>query len=152
MLRLLLLSLALVSGCATTRSTAPMFTSADLAHMKFLEGRWKGTGPDGKPFYEAYDFPDPTTFRSRRYSDAQFSASSDSSTVTLQNGEIISRWGEYTWKAVEITPRAACFEPMRAPSSFCWRRTGDATAEVIQRWKDQAGKDHSYTVPLERLP
>ena len=129
-----------------------MFTPADLAHMQFLEGRWKGTGPDAKPFFEAYDFPDPATFRSRRYPDAQFSTPSDGSTVTFQDGQIISRWGEYTWKAVKITSQQACFEPLNAPSSFCWRRTGDTTAEVVQRWTDQNGREQSYTVPLERLP
>lgn len=133
-------------------SGAPAFAAADLTHMKFLEGRWKGTGPDGTPFYEAYDFPDARTFRSRRYADATFSAPTDGSTVTFEDGAIVSRWGEYTWTAVDVGPAQACFEPMNAPSSFCWRRTGDGSAEVVQRWTDQDGKAQSYTVPLERLP
>lgn len=149
--RRLLLSLALVAGCVTTRTHAPMFTAADLSHLKFLEGRWKGIGPDGKDFYEVYDFSDEVTFRSRRFPDATFSASTDSSVVTLQDGAIISRWGEYTWKAVEITPEQACFEPVNAPSAFCWRRIGENSAEAVQRWRDAEGKEQSYTVPLERL-
>ena len=152
MLRARLLSLALLAGCVTTHTPAPMFTAADLSHLRFLEGRWKGIGPDGNAFYEAYDFPDAVTFRSRRFPDATFSASTDSSVVTLQDGAIISRWGEYTWKAVEITPVLACFEPLNAPSSFCWRRAGASSAEAVQRWTDGEGKAQSYTVPLERLP
>lgn len=152
MLRPLLLALALVTGCATTRTAAPTFTVADLAQLKFLEGRWKGTGPDGKAFYEAYDFPDARTFRSRRYPDATFSAPTDGSAVTFEDGAIVSRWGAYTWKAVEVTASQACFGPVNAPSAFCWRRTGDGTAEVVQRWTDRDGKEQRYTVPLERLP
>lgn len=129
-----------------------MFTPDDLAHLKFLEGRWKGTGPDGKPFYEAYDFAGPTTFRSRRYPDAAFTAPNDGSTVVLQDDAVVSRWREFTWRAVALTPDQACFEPIDAPSSFCWRRVGDSTAEVIQRWKDEDGTDRSYTIALERLP
>ena len=53
---------------------------------------------------------------------------------------------------MSVTPREACFEPVNAPSSFCWRQTGDATAEAVQRWTDGEGAAQSYTVPLERIP
>lgn len=150
--RLLLLCLALAPACMTTRAPAPMYTTADLAHLKFLEGRWKGTGPDGKPFFEAYDFPDPATFRSRRFPDASFESASDGSTVRLEEGQVVSRWGEFSWRAVSLTPEEACFEPVNAPSAFCWRRTGARSAEAVQRWTDEQGNAQSYTVPLERLP
>ena len=128
-----------------------MHTATDLAHLRFLEGRWKGTGPDGKPFYEAYDFVAPGTFRSRRYADETFSSATDGSTVAIEGGEIISRWGEYAWRAVEVTPQRICFEPINAPSSFCWRHAGDSAVEVVQRWKDAQGKEQSYTLVLNRL-
>lgn len=128
-----------------------MFTSADFAHLKFLEGRWKGTGPDGTAFYEAYDFVDVTTFRSRRYPDMRFTTPGDGSTVTLEAGEIISRWGEYSWRATSVTANEACFEPMNAPSSFCWRRTSDIAAEAVQQWTDGTGKEQRYAIPLERI-
>jgi hypothetical protein len=129
-----------------------MYTATDLAHLRFLEGRWKGTGPDGKPFYEAYDFVDPDTFRSRRYADASFSTATDGSTVAVEGGAIVSRWGEYSWRAVEVTPQGVCFEPVNAPSSFCWRRAGDAAVEVVQRWTDAQGTAQSYTLVLDRIP
>ena len=128
-----------------------MYTAADLAHLRFLEGRWQGTGPDGRPFYEAYDFVDPGTFRSRRYPDASFATATDGSTVVVEAGEIVSRWGEYSWRAVEVTPRQVCFEPATAPSAFCWRRAGEAAVEVVQRWKDEQGKEQSYTLRLSRV-
>ena len=128
-----------------------MFTQSDFAQMRFLEGRWKGIGPDGAPFYEEYDFPAPATLRSRRFPDAQFAAASDGSTVTLEAGTVMARWGEFTWMATEVADGVACFAPVNAPSSFCWRRTGPASVEVVQRWQDEHGKDQAYTVPLVRL-
>ena len=129
-----------------------MYTVADLAHLRFLEGRWTGTSPDGAPFYEAYDFVDAGTFRSRRYADERFSTATDGSSVVVEAGEILSRWGEYRWRAVEVTPQRACFEPVNAPSSFCWRRAGESSVEVVQRWNDEHGKEQSYTLLLNRIP
>lgn len=146
----LILAVAL-AGCITNQEAGPMFTREDLARLRFLEGRWKGTGPDGSAFFEEYDFPDPETLRSRRYADERFTASTDSSTVTLENGAVLSRWGEFTWRASEISPGRACFVPVAAPSSFCWDRRTESLVEVTQRWTDETGKELSYTVPLERL-
>lgn len=128
-----------------------MFTSVDFAHLQFLEGRWKGKGPDGQPFYEAYDFPEATTLRSRRYESAQFSAPSDGSTVTFLDGDIVSRWGEFSWQAVRVSPDEACFEPIAAPSTFCWRRVGESHLSVVQRWTDDDGAEQTYTLSLERV-
>ncbi|WP_313915579.1 hypothetical protein [Tahibacter sp.] len=88
--------------------------------------------------------------RSRRYPDATFSTSTDSSTVSFDNGEVISRWGEFSWKATEISADKACFAPVNARGSFCWQRTG-AMVEVTQRWKGDDGKDQSYTLKLTRV-
>ena len=128
-----------------------MFTIDDLTRLAFLEGRWKGTAPDGSPFFEEYDFPDPQTFRSRRYADERFAEATDGSTVTLENGAVVSKWGPFSWKASEIAWGRACFVPIEAPSSFCWERKTDALVEVTQRWTDESGKEQTYTVPLERL-
>ena len=128
-----------------------MFTPADLSRLRFLEGRWRGEGPDGRPFYEAYDFPEPARLRSRRYPDAEFSAPTDGSTVALEDGEIVSRWGAFTWRAVEVAAGRACFDPVDAPSSFCWRRVDDDHVDVVQRWTDEDGRGQTYTVTLERV-
>ena len=128
-----------------------MFTPEDFAHLQFLEGHWKGMGPGGQPFYEAYDFPDHKTLRSCRYDDVQFTAPSDGSTVTLEDGEIVSRWGGFTWHATEVAPNEARFDPVEAPSSFCWRRVSRSQVEVVQRWTDEAGQRQSYTVTLDRV-
>jgi hypothetical protein len=150
MLNAFVFASVLMSASPSPGQSAGVFTLTEFAQLKFLAGRWKGTGPDGKDFYEEYDFPAADAFRSRRYPDATFSTSTDSSTVSFDNGDVISRWGEFSWKATEISADKACFSPVNAPSSFCWQRSG-AGVEVIQRWKGDDGKEQSYTLKLTRV-
>lgn len=123
----------------------------EMQQLRFLEGRWSGRAPDGSTFYEEYDFPSPTTLRSRRFADATFGRSSDGSTVTLEQGAILSRWGEFTWRASEISNGFVAFEPVNAPSRFSWRRISVDRVDVVQNWTDESGVAQSYTVPLSRV-
>ncbi|AOS44419.1 hypothetical protein Verru16b_01481 [Lacunisphaera limnophila] len=152
-LRLLPLYLSLMvfaSGEAPPLATG-LFDEAQFARIRFLEGRWKGIGPDGKEFFEEYVLTGPTRFEANRHGDASFSERKDGSTVTLQDGVILSTWGRYTWKAVSLTDTKACFEPMNAPSSFCWERISPETVTVTQRWNGEDGKEQSYVLTLTRV-
>lgn len=128
-----------------------MFTSEDFAHLRFLEGRWEGTGPDGNRFYEQYAFPSDSEMTSTRFADATFAEASDGSVVAMDGDRVISTWGEFTWQASELTAGEACFVPVNAPSSFCWKQLSDTSAQVTQRWTDEHGKPQQYVVPLRRL-
>jgi hypothetical protein len=128
-----------------------VFSSDDFSQLRFLEGRWQGAAPDGSTFFEQYDFPEESLMRSRRFTDAAFAQAGDSSTVAWRDGTIISRWGKYSWRAVEVAADKVCFEPIEAPSSFCWQRIGADTVHVTQRWMDESGKPQEYVVPLRRL-
>lgn len=128
-----------------------MFTPEQFALLTFLEGRWEGTGPDGKPFFEQYRFENPTRLRPGRFADATFSAETDHSVVTLADGRIVSTWKEFTWEASDVTAGKACFTPINAPSAFCWTRTSDSIVEVTQRWTDEHGKPQAYVMKLRRL-
>ena len=110
-----------------------MFDTDTMDHLAFLEGRWIGMGPDGKPFYEAYRRVDRNTLVSERYEDATFAKIVDGSSVTLEDGAIISRWGDYSWRADDVREGYASFAPVEAPSAFTWRRSDDDTVEVTQR-------------------
>lgn len=148
---ILILMACLASGSVPATEKQPMFGNHDFAQLKFLEGRWKGTAPDGSAFYEQYDFPTPAQMRSRRFSDAGFVQSTDSSTVALKDGVVTSQWGKFTWQASELSAGKACFEPVNAPSSFCWQRHDADTVHVTQRWQDEQGVPQEYVVPLQRL-
>lgn len=127
-----------------------MFNVDDFARLQFLEGRWKGEAPDGTPFYEEYDRPEPSVFRSRRFADASFGEHSDGSTITLKDGEVVSQWGEFTWRAASIDGDSASFDPVNAPSHFSWHRIDDMTLEARQRWTAD-GKEQRYTITMTRI-
>lgn len=135
----------------TTVRERGMFSAQDFDRLRFLEGRWSGKMPDGSPFYEAYDFPSRSKMRSRRYPDANFTMATDGSVVDLQDGEVISRWGEFTWKAAALEDGKATFQPLNAPSAFTWRRLGPDAVEVTQNWTDEKGMAQTYSLTLKRV-
>jgi hypothetical protein len=128
-----------------------MFTESSFAQIRFLEGRWKGIGPDGKEFFEEYVLAEPTVLRSIRHADSSYSRATDGSTVTLKEGAVISTWGQFTWKALSISDTKACFEPINAPSSFCWELVEQDTVAVTQRWTGADGKEQSFVLRLTRF-
>lgn len=128
-----------------------MFNEASFSQIKFLEGRWKGVGPDGKELFEEYVLAEPGVFRSMRHADSSFSKATDGSTVSLKDGEVVSTWDQFTWRAVHLSATKACFEPMNAPSSFCWERVTANEVSVTQRWKDADGKEQAFVLKLNRV-
>lgn len=128
-----------------------MFGVAEFNHLRFLEGRWEGTGPDGSSFYEEYAFAGETAMRSTRFKDASFATADDGSEVRLEDGQVVSTWNAFSWRANELVPGRACFSPVQAPSSFCWERMSDELVHVTQRWSDEQGNPQEYVVPLRRL-
>lgn len=127
-----------------------MFSFDDFAQLKFLEGRWRGVSADGKEFYEEYLRPEPTVFHSRRYPDASFGQHSDGSTIRFEDGEVVSEWGEFRWRAEAISPDSARFAPVNAPGEFDWRRVDADTLEATQRLHAD-GKPQQYTIRLTRV-
>lgn len=149
-----ILKTAAVLGTAASfnlSATTPMFNESSFAQIKFLEGRWKGVGPDGKEFFDEYVLVEPNLFRSIRHADATFSKATDASTVTLKDGVITSTWGQFTWKATSLSAFKACFEPVDAPSSFCWEQVAPDRMHVTQRWTGSDGKEQSFVLPLNRV-
>jgi hypothetical protein len=128
-----------------------MFNVGDFAHLRFLEGRWEGTGPDGKPFYEQYSFPNDSEMRSSRYAGPDFGTVQDGSVVALAEGRVTSTWKEFEWEASELTVGKACFAPVNAPSAFSWERLSGSAVQVTQRWIDSDGQAQQYIIPLRRL-
>lgn len=144
-------ALSLATSFNLSAATA-MFNEASFSQIKFLEGRWKGTGPDGKAFFDEYVLAEPTLFRSIRHADEAFDKPTDGSTVALKDGVITSTWGQFTWKATSLSDSKACFEPVSAPSSFCWERVAADTVTVTQRWTGPDGKEQSFVLTLNRVP
>ena len=128
-----------------------MFTSDDFNHLKFLEGRWEGTGPDGLKFYECYAFEGRNLMRSTRFKDSSFSDAVDGSSVEFADGRVVSKWNEFSWEASDLAKDRACFSPVNAPSAFCWELVSESELQVTQRWTGEDGSPQEYVVPLRRL-
>lgn len=143
-------ALCIAATCNLSIATT-MFNESSFSQLKFLEGRWKGVGPDGKDFFDEYVLVNPSLFRSIRHADATFSKATDESSVTLKDGVITSTWGQFTWRATTLGASKACFEPVNAPSSFCWERVALDTVTVTQRWTDSNGKEQSFVLTLSRV-
>jgi predicted O-methyltransferase YrrM len=140
-----------MGASAAAEDMKTMFTNEDFAKLEFLEGRWVGTAPDGNAFYEEYDFPEEGIMRSRRAADKSYSSYSDGSTVKLEDGAIISRWGEFEWRATSISEYAVHFEPVSAPSAFSWTANSADEISVVQEWTDEKGQPQRYAISLDRV-
>jgi len=84
------------------------------------------------------------------FSDDTFTEQGDGSTLTFEDGDVISQWGEFTWRASSIAPDAASFDPINAPGQFSWHRIDDDTLEARHRWTAD-GKEQHYAMPLTRI-
>ena len=129
---------------------AQAYTAEQFATLKFLEGRWTGTAPDGTAFFEQYAL-NATSLRMRRFGDPSFVTMSDESQITLEGGKIGARWDDHSWQAVELGDGLVRFEASDAPNGFSLRRVDANTIEVQQRWRDAKGKPQVHALLLHRL-
>ncbi|MDX2183696.1 MAG: hypothetical protein SFW08_06925 [Gemmatimonadaceae bacterium] len=124
---------ALLAVCAllscTPRPTPSLHVTGDQFRMlRWLEGRWTGTGEDGAMFGEAYAVLDDSTMRSYTYTKPTDIAPSDSGAIRLRRGVVTSGDGEWRWTLTAVSADSAMFAPQgRAENGFTWRRTSDST-------------------------
>jgi hypothetical protein len=157
--RILAAALAIATGAGAVAAAADdpletpiMFSQAQFDHLQFLLGDWRGTAPDGSVFYERYQRDGPTRMQSLRFATDAFADASDGSTLVWHEGRVEAKWGEFTWQASRIGPAEACFEPVNAPSAFCWQADGPDRLAVTQRWTDAEGAGQSAHIAMTRMP
>lgn len=133
------------------QETPDMFSQAQFDQLGFLIGDWRGTAPDGSVFFERYQRGGPDQVQSLRFATDAFTDPSDGSTLSLRDGAIEARWGEFTWQASVVGATEACFEPVNAPSAFCWRADGPDRLTVTQRWTGADGIEQSVQIAMTRV-
>jgi hypothetical protein len=132
-----------VAGCSsntprvdtTAAATAPAFTAQNLRMLGWLEGKWRGTLPDGKPFFEGYRVLNDSTIAKYDYPDALATTPSDSGLITLRAGRITSGSGAMIWGVTQLSDGFVRFDPVQgARNSFVWRRTSAAEWIATLMW------------------
>jgi hypothetical protein len=114
---------------ATQASPAGSFTLADFAHLRYLDGSWRGKLPDGKYFYERYRIVDDSTIAMQGFSDSTYATVSDSSRIALRGTTVASEGPASRWEATRLDSTSVDFVSARNSSSgFTWKR------ETADRW------------------
>lgn len=124
------------------RAPAPgKFGQAQFAELKWLDGDWRGTMPDGTPFFERYDVSNDTTIRMWSFSDSTFSTVSDSSMLVWTDSTIVIVSGAPRAVAERIDSAGVHFAPVQpGRSKYSWR-------EVSGGWKATLYTNDALNVP-----
>lgn len=135
-------------------SASPMpvkFSLADFQHLRYLEGTWRGTMPDGKLFYESYHFVNDSTILQGGHPDSTFATKTDSSTFEFRAAEIVH--GSSTkYHAAALDSTTVDFRADVDPKThFVWTKEGpDAwTARLFRAGPD--GAELVTVYPIKRV-
>ena len=103
------------------------YALADFSQLRWLEGSWRGTLPDGGHFYERYRFVDDSTIVMQGFPDSTFGSANDSARITLR-GQTVANEGSARSVATSLDSRNVSFAPERAGANhFTWSRDSDST-------------------------
>ena len=134
----------------TNRTTAKNFTTADIAKLRWIEGTWRGSGVDQKPFFERYRFENDSTLAVDSFPDEKLEKVEDTSRFELKDG----RFGNPSYVASSIDDNGINFEPVaNAKNSFRWERVSANAWKATLKWPAQADKPARERVyNMERIP
>lgn len=113
-------------------AAAPISREA-FASLRWLEGRWVGSGGGYAAFYEAYAFLNDSTIEQREHPDSTFGEPRRRATIEWRNGAVLKRTGERVEsRLVRVAGDTARFEMGAGPRGFTWYRvSADEWAAVL---------------------
>jgi hypothetical protein len=139
---------SLLAACESQSSrtvAAASVSPAQFQQLRWLEGRWRGTGGGIDPFFEAYRWVDDSTIRKYDLADSTLAVVTDSGEIVLRGGTVRSQSPARAWVVEALDSSSVRFAPERnAVNAFEWRRTGAGEWTARLTW-DSAG------VPRERV-
>lgn len=109
---------------AQDKSAAPMpvkATAADFRGLKFLEGRWRGTGYQ-TPFFESYRFVNDSTIEMHSAPDSTFRESKPGSRIEFRAGTIYMGDGPSRSAVTSIDKDGYRFTALNGRGAFVWKR------------------------------
>lgn len=166
MKRLIFLA-ALVGGCSSDVPDTPVDTSApaapavmappgtftldDFRRLHWIAGRWRGTMPDGKSFYEQYRVVNDSTIEMSGHTDSTFAPSTDGSRIMLRDKRVVSESATSRYVATRLDSAGVDFTPERGRNAFTWARESDARWTATLRWTDAQGQPQTVVYPMQRI-
>ncbi len=120
---------ASVSATASAQSQRILpkarFGAGDLKKLRWIEGRWSGSAPGQKPFFEQYRFVNDSTLEISYFGDSAFTRTNGGGRVYLSVGRVYHVSGPSLWGASHIDADGAFFVPERnASNSVSWSFQG----------------------------
>jgi hypothetical protein len=138
----------------TPRETpaAARITVADFGRLRWLEGRWRGEGSEGPPFFEAYHFMDDSTIQSYTYADSTFASASDSGMIRLRGDTVTSGWPAPQYVTTALDSTSVHFAALPgAANDFSWHYTGPGAWTARLTW-DSAGVARERIYEMRAIP
>jgi hypothetical protein len=127
------------------------FSLADFGQLRYLEGTWRGTMENGKPFYESYHFVNDSTVFQANHTDSTFQTKSDSSLIIFRGGAVTdSSFSGKTYTAEKLDSSIVDFRASPTYHFAFTRESNDAwTARLFS--KQDAGPERVTTYPMRRI-
>lgn len=125
------------------------FAAADFANLRYLEGNWRGSMPNGQSFYESFHFLNDSTALQGTHTDSTFTTKSDSSRIVFRGGAVYDSGG--TVSVAEKLDSSVIDFRTSPTYHFTWTKSGaDAwTAQLMSRNAD--GTERTTTYPMKRM-
>jgi hypothetical protein len=131
-------------------------TQADLAHLRWIEGTWRGSGGGQAPFYERYRFADDSTLLVESFADSTLGRVTDVTRFELRGRQLTSvpnepRPAAPRWTATSLErDHAITFSPLtHARNRFTWRRDAADAWTALLDWPATPGaaaRHREYTM------
>ena len=153
----MLVMLLAVAACGghdlqhASSATPAKLSAADLAKLRWIEGSWRGSAVDQKPFFERYRFENGTALAVDSFPDEKLEKVDDTSRYELKDGQFTN--GSYVASAID--ERGINFEPIagKAKNSFRWQRESADKWTAILTWPAADGKPARERIyNMERIP
>lgn len=139
---------------ATSPSPTPIqITVADLAKLRWIEGRWMGSGGGVPTFFERYKFENDSTLLVETLADETGSKVTEESRFELKDGHFGHSEAESGSVATAFDGNSITFSPLgKSRNSFRFQRETASSWKAILNWVDKDGvaKERIYT--MDRLP
>jgi hypothetical protein len=117
------LALFAFAACNSNSAQTRKLTAADLQKLRWIEGTWRGTGDNVKPFFERYRFEGDSSLLIDGFEDETLAKVTDTTRYELKDGEFGGGNDGHRYVAISLDDRAIEFGPaVNVKNGFRWER------------------------------